>query len=103
MWDPSIGKNEITNLNLLSWTYTDSTGVGTGYSWAYLDIPVAGNHFTPATNFVTITMLTNITGAPGVSLQMVRVDTVWPFLVGGVTHYYTNTLCTYFAPDSRKL
>jgi len=103
VWDPSIGKNEITNLNLLSWTYTNSTRVGKGYSWANLDIPVQGNNFTRATNFVTITMLTNVTGAPGVNLQMVHVDTVWPYMIGGSTRLFTNSLCTYLAPDNRDL
>ena len=103
VWDPGDDKNEITNLNLLSWTYNNSTKVGKGYSWANLDLPVSGTNFVRATNFVTITMLTNVTGAPGVNLQMVRVDTVWPYTGSGGTHFFTNSLCTYLAPDNRSL
>jgi type II secretory pathway pseudopilin PulG len=103
VWDPGDNKNEITNLNLLSWTYNNSTKVGKGYSWANMDIPVSGTNYTRATNFVTITMLTNVTGAPGVNLQMVRVDTVWPYPSGATTHFFTNSLCTYLAPDNRNL
>jgi len=38
-----------------------------------------------------------------VQLQVVRVDTVWPF-TGWGNHtlcYYTNSICTFLAPDNR--
>lgn len=101
VWDPSLGKNEVTNLNLVGFTYNNSTKVGRGYSWSTLDVPIAGGNFTYATNFVTITMLTNVTGAPGVFLQFVRVDTVWPFTAGGQKKFFTNSIGTYLAPDNR--
>jgi hypothetical protein len=99
VWDPSAAKNEMTNLNLVVWTYNMATGVGTGYSWTNLDLPVSGTNCIRATNFVTLTQLTNVTGLAGVKLQMLQVDTVWPFLAFGLNRLYTNTVVTYFAPD----
>ena len=102
VWDPALGKNEITNLSFGStWSYNASTRVGKGSSWTNLDLPVSGNRFTRATNFVTISMLTNVTGAPGVSLQVVQVDTAWPFMINGKYRLFTNSICTYLAPDNR--
>lgn len=101
VWDPALGVNEVTNLNLIARTYNNSTRVMRGYSWTNLDIPVAGGKFTRATNFVTVSMITNVTGTPGVSLQMIKVDTVWPFTAGGKKKYFTNSIGTYLAPDNR--
>ena len=100
VWDQSLGKNEITNLNLSSWTY--SAGVMTGYSWTNLDLPISGTNVVRATNYVTVSMLyLNGTTNPPVQVQMVKVDTVWPFLWGNVNRFYTNTISTYCAPDNR--
>lgn len=100
VWDSSLGKNEVTNLVLLNRNVA-ANGTVTGYSWTNLDIPVSGGNFTRATNYVTITMLPNVAGVPGVSLQMVQVDTVWPFQIGKTNRFYTNTISTYLAPDNR--
>jgi len=100
LWDDSVAKNEMTNLNLLAWTYNAATMVGTGYSWTNLDLPVSGTNFIRATNFVTFSMLTNVTGVPAVKLQMVQVDVVWNFLAFGGTRLFTNTIAAYYAPDN---
>lgn len=101
VWDDSVSKNELTNLNLLAWTYNTSTRVGKGYSWANLDLPISGTNVIRATNYVTVTMLTNVTGAPAVKLQMVQVDTVWRFRFFGGNRLCTNTIVTYYAPDNQ--
>jgi type II secretory pathway pseudopilin PulG len=100
IWDTALGKNEVTNLALNNFTHP-SANVWKGSSWTNLDIPVSGGNFTRATNIVTITMITNVGGVPAVSLQMVRVDTVWPFKVGNKYLLYTNSMSTYLAPDNR--
>ena len=100
VWDPSLSKNEITNLNLSSWSY--SAGVLTGYTWTNLDIPISSTNVVRATNYVTVRMLYyNGVANPPVQVQMVQVDTVWPFLWGRTNRFYTNSIATYCAPDSR--
>lgn len=102
VWEPSGGRNELTNLNLLSRTYDSSTKTMRGYSKSVLDIPISGTNVVPATNFVTVRLvnLNNITNPP-VQVQLVRVDTVWPFYAFGRKNLHTNTVVTYVAPDDR--
>lgn len=100
VWDNTLGKNEMTNLNLLGWTYNTSTRVGKGYSHTILDLPVSGTNFIRATNYVTISRLTNVTGVAAVQLHMVQVDTVWRFRAFGGSRLHTNTVVTYYAPDN---
>jgi len=100
VWDCSIGKNELTNLNLLAWTYNPATKVGTGYATNILDLPVSGTSIVVATNFVTVKML-NLAGFTNAQVQMVTVDTVWPFLTSSGTRLFTNRTATYFGPDNR--
>jgi prepilin-type N-terminal cleavage/methylation domain-containing protein len=100
VWDYSISKNEITNLNLLSWSYNATTRVGTGYTTNILDLPVSGTNIVVATNFVTVKML-NLTGFSNVQVQMVSVDTVWPLLSSKGVRFYTNRTASYFGPDNR--
>lgn len=111
VWDPSMPQNQITNLSLISSNLSGAANsyTYTGYSWTNLDIPSYGANFVRATNFVKITMLTysnsGASALSGVYLQMIRVDTVWPFIWGSgsgtKTLLYTNTICTYEAPDNR--
>lgn len=104
VWDYSTGagRNEITNLNLMNPQYNSATKTTTGYSWATLDLPCSGTNVVRATNYVTVKMLYfNNVANPPVQLQMMRVDTVWPFTVGTAPKYFTNTVATYFAPDNR--
>ena len=109
VWDPAIPDrpNEVTNLVLQGRSYTSLANkcfVLTGYSWTNLDIPISGTNFVRATNFVTVRMLyMNNQTNPPIQLQMVQVDTVWPFYRGGATRYYTNRLATYLAPDNRDV
>lgn len=75
-----------------------------GYTWTNLDLPTSGGNFVRATNRVSVQTILYNTGSGTISsvkLQMVRVDTVWPFTWGGTTRLYTNTICTYVAPDNR--
>lgn len=104
VWDFSIGnaRNELTNLNLVNRQYNSGTKTATGYSWGTLDLPYSGTNVVRATNFVTIRMFYfNNVANPPVQLQMMQVDTVWPFTVGTARKYFTNTVATYFAPDNR--
>ncbi|HTI97690.1 MAG TPA: hypothetical protein VL527_02215 [Dongiaceae bacterium] len=102
VWDQN--GNDITNLNLINWSYNSGSQVGTGYSVDTLDIPVAGTNFVYATNFVTIRMLplNNATNPP-IYVQMVQIDTVWPFNAGRATKFFTNSIATYLAPDNRDV
>jgi len=81
-WDildtPAV--NEIANLPSMTWTN--------------LDLPVSGTNYTRATNYITVHTIT-ISSNPPVAVQMVKVDTVWPFR----GRLFTNTLANYYAPD----
>jgi len=103
VWDLSVGKNELTNLTLMNWTYNASTGVGTGYCTNMLDLPIKGtNNAVVATNFVTVKMLyLNASSNPPVKMQMVTVSTVWPSMMKGKVRIFTNTTATLLAPDNR--
>ncbi len=100
VWDFSISKNELTNLNLLSWQYNAATKVGTGYSTNVLDIPISGTNVVMATNFVTVKML-SLTGLANVQVQMVTVDTVWAFPTAHGRSLFTNRIANYYGPDNR--
>lgn len=106
VWDPGAGKNELTNLNLLSWqwywTNATQTGVGYGYTTNILDTPISRTNYIRATNYVTVRLLyLNNSVTPPVQIQMIKVNTVWPFTKGQATRYFTNTAASYFAPDNR--
>ena len=94
--------NELTNLNLLSWSYNATTRVGTGYTTNILDLPVSGTNIVVVTNFVTVKML-DLTGFTNVQVQMVSVDTVWPFCSRSGTRLFTNRTASYFGPDNRDM
>jgi hypothetical protein len=100
VWDYSIAKNELTNLNLRSWNYNSTTKVGTGYVTNVLDLPISGTNRVVATNFVTVKIL-DLTGLANVQVQMVTVDTVWPFPTAKGTRLFTNRTASYFGPDNR--
>jgi prepilin-type N-terminal cleavage/methylation domain-containing protein len=102
VWDPTISKNELTNMNLLAWTYNATTQVGTGYTTNVLDVPISGTNIVIATNFVTVKML-NLTGLPNRLVQMVTVDTVWPFQSYTGRRVFTNRTATYYGPDNRSV
>lgn len=74
--------------------------VMTGYSWTNLDLPSSGTNYVQATNFVTITTVSNFWPSfPKITLRMIRVNTVWPCSWNGGTKLFTNTICTYSSPD----
>ena len=105
VWDPAMQKNELTNMvngiNVISSSTSGSTTYITTTN--ILDLPWKGTNYMLATNFITITPLyeNNFT-PPSVQLQFLRVDTVWGFSGWGKTSLlYTNTICTYLAPDNR--
>ena len=103
-WDIAMGNNQLTNITLMSSSWNSSTLTYSGYTTNILDVPIKGTNMVVATNFVTIQQI-NISGSTNVQilLQIIRVDTVWPFTGWGNNsiHYYTNSLGTYFAPDNR--
>jgi prepilin-type N-terminal cleavage/methylation domain-containing protein len=107
VWDIAMNKNQIASMALSGYT-SNSTALGgyviTGYVTNILDIPWKGTNYLIATNFITITLFPeNNAATPPVQLQMIQVDTVWPFTDWGnfATRYYTNSTCTYMAPDNR--
>jgi hypothetical protein len=106
VWDISINKNELTNLTLLAKSYDAGTKTWSGYTTNIMDIPWKGTNYIIATNYVSIQDIyeNNTTNVP-VHLQVVRVDTVWPFNGWGKfsVRYYTNSICTFIAPDNRGL
>jgi len=56
-----------------------------------LDMPVSGTNMAYATNFTTISDVTN----GGYPLKLIRVDCVWSFR----ERVFSNTIATYRAPD----
>ena len=63
-----------------------------------LDLPVSGTNKVWVTNTAYVKPLT-ISTNPAVSIYMVKVDTVWPFVWRNQKKYYTNTVADYYAPD----
>lgn len=94
MWDVSSETvvNQITNLNLIGWTF--ASGAWRGHSWTNIDIPYSGTNFLRATNYVAVSNVT-ISASPPVSVYSVRVDTVWRYR----NKNHTNTMVNYYAPD----
>ncbi len=106
IWDPSNNKNNVTNLVLMSMVLANPAGMYTmtGYSWTNLDLPTSGTNYVRATNYVTVSLIyNNNSSTPPIQLQFLRVDTVWPFTWGSSSRYFTNSVCTYLAPDNRDL
>ena len=103
-WDSGV--NQLTNLALLGPpSYNSGTKTFTGYTTNILDVPWKGTNFIVATNYISIRLFNenNDPSANSPQLQMIRVDTVWPFTdwSGFAAKYYTNTVCTLIAPDNR--
>ena len=97
-WDPANPGGqvlEIYSLNLLGSNY--AAQVLTGYTWTNLDVPAYGTNYLRATNFVTVKPVPSSSNG---SNLMVKVDTVWAFR-WRTTRLYTNTVCTYLAPDNK--
>jgi type II secretory pathway pseudopilin PulG len=68
---------------------------------AILDIPFSGTNMVYATNYSTVT---NVTISTGVSVKMIRVDTVWKFGIFrnysmGTNRFFTNSVVTYRSPN----
>src|SRR5471030_1449338 len=106
VWDIANNKNELTNLTLMAKSYTSSNATWTGYTTNIMDVPWKGTNYVMATNFVSIQdIFENNSGNVPVHLQVLRVDTVWPF--NGWANFskrmYTNSICTFIAPDNRGL
>ena len=102
-WDATT--NELLNLNVFSPYYNPTTQTFTGYTTNILDVPMKANNPILATNYISIRMF-NENNDPNPNmpqLQMIRVDTVWPFVGWSKFSltYYTNTVCTLIAPDNR--
>ena len=96
-WDPASSPPtiEIYSLNLLGSNLTSQ--VLTGYTWTNLDLPSNGTNVLRATNYVTVKPVPSAVAATNL---MVKVETVWAFR-WKKTKLYTNTVCTYLAPDNK--
>jgi len=106
-WDPAMSGKQVdaTNLNLFSRSIQSASGSWTnvsGYTTNILDVPWKGTNYVMATNWVSV-RLVKLPANPLVSVQVVQVDTVWPFSDWGnyTMKFYTNTICTIIAPDNR--
>jgi hypothetical protein len=104
-WDLSNPTDEITNINLNARVVFGAYPLLTvrGYTWTNLDLPVTSTNYIRATNFVTIQGIYgnyNNSTLQQVRLKFVRIDTVWPFTWRGTTRLFTNTICSYIAPDN---
>ena len=111
-WDPAqTGKAiEVTNLTLLGKTFTPNPTAlvlwtYSGYTINILDVPWKGTNYLMATNWVTVQMFRLPPPNTNIVMQLVRVDTVWPFNAWAnfKLRYYTNTVCSLLAPDNRAL
>jgi prepilin-type N-terminal cleavage/methylation domain-containing protein len=104
MWDMALAKNDVTNLNLLGRSYNSSSQTWSAYTTNILDVPYIATNYILVTNYVTIQHidLNNDPNTPG-EVQMIRVDTVWPFFYRNRNLYFTNTAATLLAPDNRSL
>ena len=106
VWDAYQGKNDLTNLSLLNWKYDSTNKICSGYTTMILDVPISGSNYVVATNFVKIKMV-NLNGVttPSIQVQMVTVDTVWPFIGRFGTNWcvrlYTNHAAIYCATDDQ--
>jgi prepilin-type N-terminal cleavage/methylation domain-containing protein len=103
VWDTTVGKNQITNLNLKGWTWTTTAQGGTGSGWMtnILDLPLSGtNNAVIATNFVTVKLF-SLSVQPHVQMQMVTVDTVWSAAGFGGKRIFTNRTATYYGMDNQ--
>jgi len=98
-WDPAQTP-PVCELYTLVLQSSNRTGnVLTGYSWTNLDLPTTSTNYVRATNYVTVQPVG--IGVAGTSNIMVRVDSVWSFRWRNSTRLYTNTICTYVAPDNK--
>src|ERR1035437_3089734 len=73
---------EITNMTLFSKSLvvTSTNWTMTGYNTNILDVPWTSTNYVVATNFISIRLLfANGITNPWIQMQMIRVDTVWPF------------------------
>ena len=106
-WDTAGNNVQVLNMNLINKATNSSaanTWTMTGYTTNILDVPWSSTNYVVVTNYVTISQLF-VNGAtnPFIQLEMVKVDTVWPFAGWGrfARGTYTNTICTLIAPDNR--
>jgi hypothetical protein len=100
IWDPAMNNNQVTQLNLKTWSYNSGTRTWSGYITAILDVPYASTNYTVATNYVSVQLI-DVSTVPPVQVQMIRVDTVWPFRYRVGNLYFTNSAATLLAPDNR--
>lgn len=105
LWDTALSPavNQLTNLCLAGWAYNSTKKEWSGYTNAILDLPISGTNAVRATNYVYVRLINlNNTTNPPVAVQMVQVDTVWPFHRFKGLSYFTNTAATYVAQDDRS-
>jgi prepilin-type N-terminal cleavage/methylation domain-containing protein len=81
-WDSTV--NEITNIVRIT--------------SASLDLPMSGTNQIWATNYTSVTQV-QISASPLIYVQMVKVDTQWPFYHRGSSRYFTNSVACYYAKD----
>jgi hypothetical protein len=101
VYDPATvpPKNELATMtNLTVWSYNTNTASGSGYWVANIDIPYSGTNYVVATNYISVKTIWIVPNT--VTVQMIRVDTVWPFNGWRQNSFYTNTIVNYFAPDN---
>jgi len=104
LWDPTQYPpvNEIYSLNLMGTATNATTATWTGYAYNTLDVPVpTGGTPVLATNYVSVQM-SYVSTNVNVQMEIVTVQTVWPFIRYGNNVYFTNTIATIITPDNRN-
>jgi len=97
-WDPANPNGAVIEIYSLRLQNSNLTSrVLTGYTWTNLDLPTSGTNYLRATNYVTIKPVPSSSNGTNI---MVKVSTVWSFN-WKKTKLYTNTVCTYLAPDNK--
>jgi prepilin-type N-terminal cleavage/methylation domain-containing protein len=100
VWDPAETPpvNEVTNLNLMGMSFNTNSLTWSGYSTNILDVPYESSNYVVATNLVSITTVNISSNA---QVEVVTVQTVWPFFIRAQNLFFTNTVATIISPDNR--
>jgi hypothetical protein len=100
VWDPtqSPAVNEITNF--MNMAYNPTNQYWSGFTTNILDIPYENTNYVMATNFVSVYSI-NVSTYSNVQIEVVQVQTVWPFYIRKAHLLFTNTISTIIAPDNR--
>jgi hypothetical protein len=103
VWDPAQTPpvNQLSSLRLFGTNYNSGSQTWSGYMTNILDVPYSSTNYIMATNYVSIQTV-GVGGSTNIQIQVIRVDTVWPFSIRNKNLRFTNTISTIIAPDNRS-